>query len=250
MFWILALAACAPRVSTGSHHYDGQTAMWSAYVPPDDGREYGAAVLLPADNSTHEWLPRRRALRRWARATHSVLFSLDAPAPGGTGCWWTPQKHRRARFLADAVGAIVVGRFGADPQRIHLGGWSGGAFLALAAPIYTDLEFRGGLVGVCGGDQPRQDTGIDWCEVDEYQDDAPLLLPAEVGRAAALGRRVYVVRNDDDDWVRSVDAGAAFWTEHGADVRLESAGSGGHCALDVVDQFVQGLRWVAAREGT
>ena len=45
---LMTLLACAAKLAHGTHTYADQTAAWTAYVPPDDGTPYGAAVLLRA----------------------------------------------------------------------------------------------------------------------------------------------------------------------------------------------------------
>lgn len=240
---LFCLFACTGHLITGTHDFDGRSAAWTAYVPPDDGSPYGAAVLLPADDAEHDFLPRRAKLQRWARANHSIVLSIDAPAPDGN-CWWTPYKHARAAFLADAMQALLYDSHAVERERVHLGGWSGGAFLAFGAPFIAEIPFEGGLIGVCGGDVPREDSATNWCEIDETQDDPPMALEAGEAEALAQGRRVFLARNDDDDWVQSEDAAAALWREAGAEVQVVSDGDGGHCALPVVQRLVDGLEWV------
>ncbi len=241
---VLTLLACSAHIVHGTHDFGGQTADWTAYVPDDDGTAYGAAVLLPADNSDANWLPRKASLQAWANREHSIVLSIDAPGPDGSGCWWTPHKHQRALFLADVMQVALYDAHLIDPARVHLGGWSGGAFLAFGAPFYTELPFLGGLVGVCGADVPREDSTTDWCEVDEYSDDPEIELDRDAARSWVNGRKVYIARNDDDDWVTNIDSAGTLWTELGAQVQTYSAGDGGHCALDVVGQLVEGLESV------
>lgn len=112
------------------------------------------------------------------------------------------------------------------------------------APFYVDMPFSGGVVGACGGDVPRMDTATDYCDDDSHDD--PVIVVANPG-AVAAGRRVYVARNRDDDFVEAIDAGADYWEAAGATVRRVDTGSGGHCAFDVTGALVEGLEYVDTR---
>lgn len=257
LFLLLLLAGCsrtpdvtdpsAPPTGTieGEHALDDQSAVYNLYVPETDGT-LGLAVLLPGDGWPGSDLIGESRITDWADANGYIILSADAPGPNQSGCWWTPHKHDRAAFLVDLIQQRVLDVYEVDTTRVHLGGWSGGAFLAFGVPFYEQLGFSGGLIGVCGGDLPREDSSTDWCEVDETQDDPLLDVADATFDAVASGGRVYLSTTTGDDWYGAITAARDTWTAHGATVHFEDEGSGGHCDYDVTGAFVAGLDWLVA----
>lgn len=226
-------------LTTGTHTVGDLSASWTAYAP-EGAETLGVALLLPGDTWPGSDLPGESALQQWADANGVMVLSVDAP--NGGDCWWTPSKHSRAAYLVDLM-AQVEADWVIDPARVHLGGWSGGAFLAFGLPFYVDWPYQGGLVGVCGADVPRTDTTEDFCGFDDLDDPAlDVTNPSEV----AGGWRVFVSRNSDDELVDAIDAGADYWEAAGATVERVDAGTGGHCAMDVTQHLIDGLDWVGS----
>ncbi|MFT7518769.1 MAG: hypothetical protein ACI9MC_000901 [Kiritimatiellia bacterium] len=230
------------RLDTGVYSLGDRSADYAMYVPEGDGA-YRVAVLLPGDGWSARDLPRKRALRTWADAHHTIVVSV-AP-PNQSRCWWTPGKHERAAFLLEFLQDRVLSAYQVDLRRVDLGGWSGGAFLAFGMPFYVDLPFDGGLVGVCGADVPRVQSSVDYCG-DDLSDDEPMSIDVSGAADLLAGKRVSLARTTGDDLVGVMDAGLAFYKGLGAATRVVDEGPGDHCDFDVVDAIIDGLNWIEA----
>jgi len=221
----------APQPYTGA----GQTGQWSVYVPPNpSGDDMGLAILLhgDGDNSATDYT-NDIAWQRFAWNAQLILLSVGSP---DTACWWTPRKHDRVDYLLSLLDTEVFPHARIDLDRVHMAGFSGGAFWASGAPFYRDLPFHGGIVGVCGGDVPRENTDTDWCVTDENQDD-PALPQQETWRTISANHPLMYIRTADDPWSGNMDAAVALWKDLGGTAEQLVTGPGGHCELD-------GDRWL------
>jgi poly(3-hydroxybutyrate) depolymerase len=195
-------------------------------------------VLLHADGADPGELLLGRRLTRLADAHGLLLAAVGSPFSEGSACWWTPHKHGQAALLDAAVGQLLAG-WDVDRSRIVLAGMSGGAFLGAGVPVYGTSGWRGGVVGVCGGDLPRADSATDWCAVDETQDDPPIPIPD----GALDDWSLFLATTRGDPWRENASQAAAGWAAHGRPVALVEAGRGGHCALDVDAWLARGVAW-------
>ena len=235
---LLSLTACAP-LHVQQHSFDAQDGRLATYLPPSPT---GPVVLLfPADGNPFRALP--RTLAETAAAEGWVLVGLEPPGPVSAGCWWSPHKGRRSAYVVDVVEALL--RLpGTRRDQVVLAGWSGGAFFAAGVPFHVAPAFSGGIVGVCGGDVPREESGTDWCAIDETLDDPILAVSPAREAAVAAGWRVDFTTTQGDEWTPKVDGAAAYWRGIGAPVHTVDAGPGGHCDLDVEAALIAGIRRV------
>lgn len=228
--------------ASGMHTAEGLSGAWTRYVPAST-EALGVAVLLHADDATPVAPTRDPRLRALAEERGLMLLAVDSPGPVDSGCWWSPHKHLRARYLDDLLRAAAFEASTIDRERIYLVGKSGGAFWASGVPFYGDWDWRGGIVGVCGGDVPRVESPTDWCAISELEDDPVLELTASQ-RNAASRWRAFFVSTSQDAWRHTSQAAATLFRDLGASVSEVDAGPGGHCELDAIGWMIDGLRWV------
>ncbi len=231
----------------GDFAFGALSAGYSYYAPAGLDAPAPVALFFHGDGGSVEgldytWKPEWQA---FAEEHGMIIMSLGAPT--ASGCWWTPTKHTVARYVVDLVSSELFPLFDVDLGRVHMVGFSGGAFWLFGAPLYEELPFFGGLAGVCGGDVPRENSQFDFCNEDDLSaDDPPLDVSDTERRLQALGRKVYVARNSDDFWVSAIDGGIDWWEAGGAETKLVDEGPGGHCEFDTDARLEEALEWFEA----
>jgi len=228
----------------GTHALGEQSGDFTLWAPPD-ANEYahGVLALFHADDGTPRHPTHRPRLRHLAKDLGLLLVAVQSPGPVDSGCWWSPHKQLRADYLVDLLQTEVFARYDVDPERVYLAGKSGGAFWASGVPFYRDLLFYGGIIGICGGDVPRQESDVDWCAISETEDDPPMTMDPTRGAAVAARWRLFLAHTSGDPWVQNNDEAAALYGDLGGSVAHIVTGPGGHCALNTLFWLETGVRW-------
>jgi predicted esterase len=252
---LLLLAACAPPALLPPAKQLELT--FDRYTPLSTNAEMARRTLSPlTSNRIVEMKARGATLREQPIELEKEKFAVYVPAgpqpPAGYGLlvfiapWaeltrpnvWRPALDRRGFILVSAENSgndakvldrrlplallayeNVRARYPVDPERIYVGGFSGGSRAAeIAALAYPDV-FRGALLNA-GSDPIGGEQGI-------------YLPPAELFRKFQRSRLVFVTGERDDLNLRDDERSRASLRDHCVfDVEVAIARRLGHEALD------------------
>ncbi len=228
------LAGCAPRARAPFAAGSQDEVAFTAYSTLATDAEIARRVLSPLtyDLVRRQLAASGRSLREravdLATERFSVYVPAGAPPPGGYGLLvfvWPasePPRLRRWRLPLDRHGLVFVcarnagnesaildrrlplavlaaenvrARLPIDPERVYVGGFSGGARVALVAALAYPDVFRGALLEA-GSDPIDGEKGI-------------YVPPADLFRRFQRSRVVYATGAQDEDALQSEDASRA-----------------------------------------
>jgi hypothetical protein len=248
----LLLAACT------SSSYDvldetftaenGLSANVAIVVPEntDSTRPLGALLYFSADFDNSEYVDQAELHAEVAAEHNLVLASMASPSAGDdSGCWWAPQGEDNTDYADEFLQERLIGELGASADRVFTTGLSGGAGFASSFHFFTDYQYSGGAVMLCGGDVPRLNGG--GCEPQEDPEAAPA--PTDLTAEVLSQVRYDFAITSDDFLLAYTEAGASFYEELGfSDVQHRIVDGSGHCGFDSgwegLDVFAEGMDYV------
>jgi len=223
----------------------GRTGQYKMYAPSkseiDAGKPFGLLLYFHGDFSAAYYEAYADMLAKAAGDHQLIIVSLAVPeAQPETSCWWAPAQGDNARYVEHFIQSTLFKGYNINPNRIFLTGESGGAYFASALPAHLGFKYRGGVIAICGGIDPRQNGG----SCSEDREGPALAVPKSIPEVAKRDLRFFYAINPGDFVKVFADSSAFHYRRLGFEVSYNVVAGSGHCnfgTLYGVDYILMGL---------